>query len=209
MAHGQISMGPPGFHLHWAVAGASKFPDRDSGDGHMIVQCSDKVLFAVVDGSGSGPNAAIAADICLSALQSSAHDRLETDFQACHDGLQGKRGAAMGLVHIDTDTGIMTWASVGDVYGVRFRGDANKRAQAAVILRRPGTLGVRYDGILPQLLTLALGDVVVWSTDGITQEFGHHVGLCSSAEELADLILIGHGKPADDSLVLVIDVRAA
>jgi hypothetical protein len=51
--------------------------------------------------------------------------------------------------------------------------------------------------------------VVVLSTDGITQDYGHRIGLSSSAEELADLILTGHGKPADDSLVLVIDVRAA
>ena len=208
MAHGQIRMGPGGFNLHWAVSGASKFPDRDSGDGHMIVQDSEKILFAVVDGSGSGRNAAVAADMCLSALQSSAHDRLEKDFQTCHHGLKGDRGAAMGLAHIDIDTGTMTWAAVGDVYGIRFRDDANKRGQTAMILRRPGTLGVRYDGILPQRLLLALGDVVVLSTDGIRQDFGHHVGLRTSAEELADLILIGHGKPADDSLVLVIDVRA-
>lgn len=209
MALGQIKMGQSGFCLHWAVDGKSKFPDRDSGDGHMIVQLGDKILFAVVDGSGSGPNAAGAADICLSALQSSSHDRLETDFLACHTRLKGDRGAALGLIYIAIDTGIMTWASVGDVYGVRFRCDANKRWQAVAIVRRPGTLGVRYDGIVPQILPLALGDVVVLSTDGITQDFGHHVGLCNSAEELADLILKGHGKPADDRLVLVIEVRAA
>jgi serine phosphatase RsbU (regulator of sigma subunit) len=115
----------------------------------------------------------------------------------------------MGLAHINIETGTMCWASVGDVYGLRYRDGVDPRGRFAVILRRPGTLGIRYDGILPQRLPLALGDVVVLSTDGITQDYGHRIGLSSSAEELADLILTGHGKPADDSLVLVIDVRAA
>ena len=209
MLHGQIRVGATGHHLHWAVAGASKFPDRDSGDGHMIVQGTDKIVFAVVDGSGSGPKAAAATDMCLTALQYAIHDRLESDFEACHNCMKQNRGAAMGIAHVDIGTGVMSWASVGDVYGVRYRDSLDPRGRSTIILRRPGILGVRYDGILPQRLPLAPGDVVVLSTDGITQDFGHRVCQSNSAEDLAELILTGHGKPADDSLVLVIDVRTS
>ncbi|MEO8242646.1 MAG: SpoIIE family protein phosphatase [bacterium] len=206
MSNGQIRLEVCGLTINWTVAEAKKHPDQPSGDGYVIQRRSDQVLFAVADGTGSGWSAAEATQDCLTELDSPHNQGLEADFQRCHLRLQGGRGAALGLVGVEPETAMMTWAAVGDIHGLLLRGDCRHRVRQAGMLQRPGTIGISFQGIHAQSHPLAAGDLVILSTDGLRRDYVHVTDMSGDASQIAERTLQTFRRPADDSLVLTFDV---
>jgi phosphoserine phosphatase RsbX len=204
---GEIALGRCGLSLSWAVLAYAKHHDQPCGDGYAIRRNDDRILFAVADGAGSGTAAAQVAELCLSSLEGS-QGTIESDFRRCHAALQGGRGAAMALVAVSTETGVITWASVGDVDGLLLRNVAGRRKEKAAITQIGGTLGITFNGVAPQSHRLLPGDLLVLTTDGVLRDFAQKTTLNHSAERSAQRILQDFSRPNDDSLVLAIEVVA-
>lgn len=204
---GAIDLARCGLSLIWAVLGYAKCADQPSGDGYTILRLERGLLFAVADGSGSGAAAAHAAELCLATLARS-EGQMDQDFSACHDRLKGGRGAALALLALNAATGEITWASVGDVEGVVLRKTDGGQMVYAALTQIGGTLGSIFNGIAPQTCLLAPGDLIVLTTDGVLRDCARKIATPASAEAAAEEILRRFRRPNDDSLALVIEVRA-
>lgn len=190
--------------IEWARAGRPLPSEFTSGDRGLAVDIDGRAaLFGVVDGLGHGPEAAAAAIRAVDTVVRAGSERLEVLIQLCHRVLGGTRGVAMTLARVDFAAGTLAWTGVGNVTadlvakapsGIRVRSSARLTA---------GIVGYRIPEIRPaQVVPIRTGDLIVMSTDGITEECFEHIDFAASAVAIAEEILAKTAKQTDDAMVL-------
>jgi phosphoserine phosphatase RsbX len=99
--------------------------------------------------------------------------------------------------------GLMTWLGVGNVLGIlRHPGTQRPHSQETLLLRA-GVVG----GLLPPLQAAVLpvlpGDVLIFATDGVRDDFAEAPLHLDTPQKAAEDILSRFAKGNDDALVLV------
>ncbi|OBH92891.1 SpoIIE family protein phosphatase [Mycobacterium scrofulaceum] len=190
--------------IEWARAGRPLPSEYTSGDRGLALDIDGAAaLFGVVDGLGHGPEAAAAALRAVEAVKRSSTERLEVLIQLCHRVLEGTRGVAMTLARVDFAANTLTWTGVGNVTadlvaksltGVQIRSSARLTA---------GIVGYRIPEIKPaQAISMRPGDLLVISTDGITENYLDHIDFSATAVVIAEELLGKDAKETDDAMVL-------
>lgn len=174
---------------------------EECGDRYVVAPFSDGVLVAAVDGIGHGAEAARAAEIAGNILKTRPHEALEPLLKRCHDELRGTRGVVMSVASFNHPEMIMTWAGVGNVEGKLLSRDS--LSQPLILLLNVGTLGHQMGPIHPTAHSIKAGDTLIFSTDGVLEDFGQHLNLEQSPQQLADDIMARSARHTDDALVLV------
>jgi negative regulator of sigma-B (phosphoserine phosphatase) len=175
-----------------------------SGDRGIAVDIDGSAaLFGLVDGLGHGPAAAEAALRAVDTVTHAGSERVEVLIQLCHRVLIGTRGVAMTLVRIDFAANTLTWTGVGNVTahlvskvptGVEVRSSARLTG---------GIVGYRMPEIRPaQVVPIRPGDLILMSTDGITEDYLDHIDFSASAVAIAEGLLGKDAKETDDAMVL-------
>lgn len=175
-----------------------------SGDRGIAVDVDGSAaLFGLVDGLGHGPAAAEAALRAVDTVTHAGSERVEVLIQLCHRVLVGTRGVAMTLVRIDFADNTVTWTGVGNVTahlvskvptGVEVRSSARLTG---------GIVGYRMPEIRPaQVVPIRPGDLILMSTDGITEDYLDHIDFSASAVAIAEGLLGKDAKETDDAMVL-------
>lgn len=202
-AAGGIALAPGDCSLMWSVAWRPKDTAAPSGDDYVIVEHADRVVVALVDGSGSGAEAAAAARRCTEEVRRHPGPTIEAVFAATHRRLKGSRGVAMALVILDRKSHAMTWAAVGDVDGMVLG-----NGPISPILRRPGTLGITYAGIFSQTVRLAAGAQVVLTTDGVSRDYATARPAKATGAATVAQIIHRFARPGDDSMAFSFEITA-
>ncbi|WP_138466822.1 SpoIIE family protein phosphatase [Poseidonocella sp. HB161398] len=204
VAGGQIAPRGQGSALGWGMASKPKIRGQVSGDGYLIRWISDRLLAAVVDGAGSGREAAAAANACLAVLADAIPPDLAAIFAACDSALGGTRGAALGLALIDPARARLDWAAIGDIDALLLQPVPDGQPRRHAIIKRGGTLGSTPARPLVQAHGLGPGDLLVLVTDGIARGFGGRIAPDAALREIAHDLVRNAAGPADDSLALVL-----
>ncbi len=204
VAQGLIDPADGGNVLSWGVASKPKIRGQASGDGYLIRRVAGSLLVAVVDGAGSGREAAAAADACIAELAASAGPDLVQIFADCHAALVGTRGAALGLALLDPERRQLQWAAIGDIDAALLRRSATGPPERKAIIKRGGTLGSTAIRPLVQSQETVPGDLLVLVTDGISRGFADRIDLGRPAGQIAHDLVRGSAFPADDSLALAL-----
>jgi serine phosphatase RsbU (regulator of sigma subunit) len=205
--HEKGRLGP----IEWATAGRPLPGERVSGDQQIAIGINDDAaLFAVIDGLGHGPAAAIAALRAVDTIDRARSERLEVLVQLCHRVLEGTRGVAMTLARVDFGAGSLAWTGVGNVAA-----DLVTKAATGIHIRSSarltgGIVGYRIPEIKPaQVVSIRGGDLIVMATDGIGEDRLEHIDFAASAAIIADEMLSKHAKETDDAMVLAARHRGA
>jgi anti-sigma regulatory factor (Ser/Thr protein kinase) len=87
------------------------------GDAWVIKRDRDGVTILVADGLGHGPIAAIASEAATMVVAKKGATLVSAShvLQDAHHDLNGTRGAAVAVAHLDSDSGNMTFAGVGNI----------------------------------------------------------------------------------------------
>jgi serine phosphatase RsbU (regulator of sigma subunit) len=196
--HGRL--GP----IEWARAGRPLPSEFTSGDRGMAFDIGgEAALFGVVDGLGHGPAAAEAALRAVDVVRRGSSERLEVLIQVCHRVLAGTRGVAMTLARVDFAAGTLTWTGVGNVTA-----DLLTKAPTGVHVRSSarltaGIVGYRIPETRPaQVISIRPGDLLVISTDGISEDYLDHIDFAAPAVVIAEELLGKDAKETDDAMVL-------
>jgi len=170
---------------------------------------STGVLIAVVDGLGHGADAATAARKAVTTLDEHASESVLALLQRCHWALKGSRGVVMSLAFANGQQNALTWAGVGNVECMLFRGDGAPSVNPTRVglVTRGGIVGSELPQVRAQVVPLAAGDVLIFATDGIREGFSDGLQFETPPQQLAEQILSRHGKGTDDALVLVARYR--
>lgn len=171
------------------------------GDATYWCRHHGRIVLALVDGLGHGPEAAAAAQAALACVARNPGLDCENLFELCDKALKSSRGAAMAIAIIDEHSGRAELASVGNVRvhmvgrgrGLRFGGAR-------------GIVGAGYRNLAPESVTLVEGDTLVLFSDGM-DELSKIESLLSAqpfdVERSASRLLEAFARNDDDASVLV------
>jgi phosphoserine phosphatase RsbX len=195
--------------IEWGVAASTLPGERESGDLHLVKAVERGVLVAVIDGLGHGSEAASAALAAVAALDRHADESPLALLQRCHRALHGTRGVVMSLASFDHAARTVSWVGVGNVEGRLLFADGAERSVRlrGSLVTRGGILGSELPRVQLQTLPVAVGDTLIFATDGIKEGFTDGLPVEVTPQQLADHILARSGKGTDDALVLVARYR--
>lgn len=178
-----------------------------SGDRIGIWRGTASTLLAVVDGLGSGPAAAQAAEAALASVEQNREKPLREIFVLCHRALQATRGVVMALVCVDHHKASLSFAGVGNI------GFSAASSEPMKPVSPNGLLGHRMPTLLEYRYQCTPGDLVVLHTDGISSRFVLHGGVAalswSPPQELAQRIVKRFGRDDDVAVAVLLMTPAA
>ena len=189
--------------LEWSVAARTMPGETVSGDLHTVVPRPDGLLLAVVDGLGHGEEATVAARIAIAVIEQRATEAITSIVQHCHRALQRTRGVVMTIMALDDRSSTLTTVGIGNVETMIFRADPRRSPLRTSILLRGGVVGYQLPTIHPSVEHVSVGDLIVFATDGVREDFADMVNLADSPSQLAEKILGQKFRGTDDGLVLV------
>ena len=177
-----------------------------NGDRVQLEQRGAIHRIAVIDGLGHGPDAAAAAGRAVEALAAIPDADVPTSIRACHEALQGTRGAALSIIRLDLDAGRMTFAGLGNVEGVLVSPPARKH----LLISQRGIVGVLAPRIQQTEEDLPDSFIVMLCTDGIRSGGRRELQFAAiaSAEALANDLLANWSREDDDAAVVVASRQA-
>ena len=106
----------------------------------------------------------------------------------------------MSIAVIDQDAGTLTCAGIGNTR-VLIAGKSISQPTT-----QPGIVGGGFRNLAPKTFSFAPGDLVILSTDGISEKMdltGYDASLLADPQGLAERILKDWGRNTDDAAVLV------
>lgn len=177
------------------------------GDAFLVRSVEDGVLMIVVDGLGHGPEAALAAQRALQTIERSTQSLPSALMSECHRALQATRGVVMGIAHVDVHADALTWIGVGDVRAVLRRVGPAGPVKEEAMLTQNGIVGRSLPPLRPVRRSLAVGDTVIITTDGVRDGFVPGLKGTEPPDRIANELLERHAVTTDDALVLVARYR--
>lgn len=194
--------------VEWSTAIQVREGEILSGDHYLICREDNRVLVAVVDGIGHGPEAAEASQRAVSILEAHAADPLVSLFSLCHKELKNTRGVVMSIAAFDSANNSLSWLGVGNVLGRLLHADKTLLYSEEELLTYSGVIGHEMPSVLIfSVLPVSKGDVLILATDGVEQDFTKSLHIGRSSYQLANDILSQHSKGTDDALVIVAKYR--
>jgi phosphoserine phosphatase RsbX len=188
--------------LEWSVASRALPGQVVSGDSHVVTPWTGGLLLAVVDGLGHGDEATVAAKRAIEVLVAHAGESVIALVQHCHRALRLTRGVVMTLVSIDVREATLTALGIGNVETVLWRANPQARPRRESVLLRGGVVGYQLPALQASVFPVSIGDLLVFATDGVREDFGDALDAAEPVGQLADRILAQKFRGTDDGLVL-------
>jgi serine phosphatase RsbU (regulator of sigma subunit) len=188
--------------VEWSVISRALPGESVSGDQHVVVSFPGGVLLAVIDGLGHGAEATFAAHKAMEVLIRHAAESVVALVHRCHGALQATRGAAMTLLSIDYRQRTATALGIGNVETMLVRADRHAHPPRQSVLLRNGVVGYQLPVLQASVLPVAPGDIVVFATDGVREDFGDRVTATQPLPQLVARILTQNFRGTDDALIL-------
>ncbi len=189
--------------VDWSAAILAVEGETVSGDMYLVRPFPDGLLIAAVDGLGHGPDAAASAQIAITTLERNPDQPVDQLVRSCHDALRNQRGVVMSMASIHKARGMMTWLGVGNVEGRLIRAHPEPGLPHGSLLLRGGIVGHNLPSLIPIEVPVAVGDVLIFASDGIRSDFAENLTISADPQQLVRDILARSAKNTDDSLVLV------
>lgn len=173
-----------------------------SGDATLCIDLPSGPLLAIIDVLGHGPEAHELARICTHWLhqytQVQPRASVEAMLLALDLHIKGSRGVAISLAKISADQ--VEVAGVGNtiLYCVSDK--------VTPVSAQPGILGGNMPRLRPRSFALLQGDLLVLTSDGISERLDSAFLLGTSRANLqnyAQAVLRGYGRTHDDATCLV------
>lgn len=178
-------------------------PGEDvSGDSWGVVHDGSRSLFLLADGLGHGPAAAKASQTVVDSFFRHASRTPAQIVAHAHEETRGTRGAAVGLLEVDTGTHKARFIGVGNVVCSLVPREGRTRS----LVSTGGIVGHSSFRCREESADLEAGALVVMHTDGVSQRWSvaDYPGLhAHSCELIAGTVFRDWGRERDDACVLV------
>ena len=162
----------------------------------------ERLVVAVIDGLGHGPDAATASHAALAAFRQVSANTPAAIIERMHLALRSTRGAAIAVAAINRDKGQVTYCGVGNI---------SAAIMSAGRVQRPvshnGTVGHTLRKVQEFSYAIEPDDILVMHSDGVStgwtiDEYPHILGHHPSV--IAASIYRDHCRHRDDATVVAI-----
>jgi hypothetical protein len=182
-------------------AGRAAAGQTVSGDAVRVVSLgSDSragVLVVVADGLGHGEHAATAAETVCRFAAEAAESPLDAILRRCGDELTRGRGAVAALLRL-REHGALEFCGTGNV------NCHAKTAKPISLISVPGILGRRTRPFRTFAATVAVGDLLLVHTDGVSRRFDLDEAVSADPQQLAEDTIARFGHTHDDATCVVV-----
>ncbi|BES70120.1 hypothetical protein RE428_11380 [Marinobacter nanhaiticus D15-8W] len=192
-------------HLDYALATQSHI-DEDAdvcGDTGLIKNTDEGVFLALIDGLGHGPDADEIARQARSYLEHAYRKASLVDIiQGLHQSLRRTKGAVVALCRINTSSGELNYAGVGNISAKLYA------PNPITFVPREGIVGDVMSSPREETLILSPGMVLILHSDGLPahKDFSGALSSERSAQAIAEGLLFEYGKDDDDVSCIVVKV---
>ena len=187
----------------------SQKPGQPSGDAFWYSEEPHHVWLMVVDGLGSGPEAAAPAQRAVDCVRKHVEEHgfpfhpapeIESILLNCDRALRGSRGAAMGLAIFDAEAGFGYYGGIGNIE-MRVLG-----SKAAHPPSQPGIVGAGVRKVRVEQFGYTPGDLIIMHSDGLSSRFSlsPQVALGWNLEVVGTQLVAEHGKAHDDMTIVLL-----
>jgi serine phosphatase RsbU (regulator of sigma subunit) len=183
--------------------------ETECGDCCGYWETPERLIVAVADGLGHGPEAALAAQMAMACIGSALNDSIEQLFCRCDMRLQATRGVALSVVVIEKQSGLMTLASVGNIRTLLIEKEKEKEKDRRFGATR-GIVGGGYGRLSSEQYTIKSGDVLALFSDGLDEftnvrkaTLSMPMPITNSTAEYAAFLLEKLANRADDAALLL------
>jgi negative regulator of sigma-B (phosphoserine phosphatase) len=195
--------------IEWNAAARALPGEETSGDLYLVRPRRDGALVAVIDGLGHGHEAAEAAKRAVEILDAHPDESIISLVERSHDGLKATRGVAMTVALFNNRERTVTALGVGNVEAAFLRASPAANPPQESVLMRGGVVGYQLPALRASVFPICPGDLMVFATDGIRNDFTEKISLGESPQRLAERILEQNFRGIDDALVLAIRYTGA
>jgi negative regulator of sigma-B (phosphoserine phosphatase) len=193
--------------FEWNVASRALPGEQMSGDLHLVRPRNDGALVAVVDGLGHGSEAAEAAKKAIESLNAHPEESIISLVRRSHDELKATRGVAMTIALFNHRENTVAALGIGNVEATLLRANPDVNPQHEDVLLRGGVVGYQLPALGATVFPLYPGDLMVFATDGIRNDFTEGINSAELPQRVVDQILGQSFRGNDDALVLAIRYR--
>ena len=190
--------------VEWGVSSRTLPGQTTSGDRHVVRQFPTGVLVAAIDGLGHGAEAAAAAALAVATLESHAEESVIALVRRCNERLRGTRGAVLSIASLNAADSSLTWLGVGNVAGVLVHQDPDILPSREILALRGGLVGDQLPRLYASVIDIFPGDTLIFTTDGIRDDFSETLDVSGPPQRTADRILAHSARGTDDALALVV-----
>jgi anti-sigma regulatory factor (Ser/Thr protein kinase) len=145
--------------------GALRLPLRDEpvcGDAWHLHAEGARVSLTLIDGLGHGLQASEAAHAGVAAAATRGAVPAAEVMAALHAGMSGTRGGAAAVTSVNTETGELQFAGVGNIAASLYEPTA-----ARGMASHPGIVGVQFRKAQPFNFHVAAGTLLIMHSDGL------------------------------------------
>jgi len=189
--------------IDWGVASQSLHGAQWSGDAYVVKAFKNKVLVAAIDGLGHGKHAEDAAGVAVTTLVNHHAEDIVPLVRRCHEELLKTRGVVLSIALFNSTDDSINWLGVGNVNGYLLRNNPLVKPDHESLFLRGGVVGYQIPSLRPSSIHVNRGDILIFSTDGISSGFEKEVNPQESPQQIADKIITNYSRKTDDALVLV------
>jgi phosphoserine phosphatase RsbX len=108
----------------------------------------------------------------------------------------------MTVVSLNHREQTLSALGIGNVETVVHRADPTARPQRESVLLRGGVVGYQLPQLQASVLPITPGDVVVFGTDGVREDFSELINPAEAPARIAERIMAKKFRGTDDGLVL-------
>ena len=187
--------------MQWGVFCRPMAGEVENGDAWRIAMDATSARFFVVDGLGHGPTAAIAANTAGATFDRYRHYAPQQLLETAHRELAGTRGAAAALLQVDSASGDVGYAGIGNISASIVGGGVQKG-----LISHNGTLGVATRKVQSFAYGWPPGSLLVMHSDGIQTRWSlnDYPGLVTRHPSvIAATIARDFSRGNDDTTILV------
>jgi hypothetical protein len=170
------------------------------GDSAFRVERDGGFVLSLVDGTGHGPAALLAAQRTEATVRECAENVPSVLLVRIDAALKGLVGAAAGIARLEPERKLLVYAGIGNVTARVFGREEIRLVTAH------GMLGQRFRRPVEQRVELEEGDVFLMHSDGISERFDRdalpELGFAPAAK-VAAVLMSRYGKQHDDASCLV------
>ena len=184
------------------VINLAKVGEQVSGDAWLSESFDGRILCAVVDGLGHGPQAAEAALIAIESLHDHRQVSLTEQLEFAHALLRPTRGAAVGVAEIIPDQGIVKFVGIGNIMAAVLQ-----EGTAQHLVSQNGILGHHIRRVTEFQYPWSPSAILVMCSDGINTHWDvtGYSGLASRDPSLiAATLYRDFSRGRDDTTVMVL-----
>jgi hypothetical protein len=197
--------GPPRRALARVVLGVvtATYPGETAcGDAWSCVETRSGASLIVVDGSGHGPNAQIAAQAAVRTFEAHAEESGVRVMELVHRALLPTRGAAVSIAQVDTEQQVVRFVGVGNVVGALHSNEGLKR-----MISHGGIAGQVMPRMREFVYPYSGTPTVIMHSDGVSAKWDltDYPGLAVSHPSLvAGTLFRDFARGRDDACVAVL-----